>query len=111
MLRSTTRTACAAFYCAQVRERLVNVLGDVCVRVPRPLLTVWLQLAALSAKFNGHPSGTAACPLGCLWKLSGNSLPRTAAHCRAMFCATVVGRRRSNAVNCLVSAAECSRSE
>jgi hypothetical protein len=39
-----------------VRERLVNVLGDVCVRVPRPLLTVWLQLAALSAKFNGHPS-------------------------------------------------------
>lgn len=50
------RTACTAVCCAQVRERLVNVLGDVCVRVPRPLLTVWLQLAALSAKFNGHPS-------------------------------------------------------
>jgi hypothetical protein len=81
-----------------VRERLVNVLGDVCVRVPRPLLTVWLQLAALSAKFNGHPSlgnrrRAAACPLGLgLWELS-------AAHCRALLrdVLCVVGRRRSNA--------------
>jgi zinc finger FYVE domain-containing protein 1 len=37
-----------------LQTKLSDVLSDTCVRIARPLRAVWLQLEALSAKFNGQ---------------------------------------------------------